>query len=151
MGHESYLIIPTPTSSPQAHACQTLNTHRHTYTPHTHIDTHTPHIHDKLPHTQHLRQNRDNIDCCHIDHLALHKLQAMELAKNMKTHNSQFGLCNEPHWLQSNMTAVCPRLFDILTTLTLGAKKSHCVTNIRGHHKKKTMKPRSPRVVSNVS
>ena len=60
----------------------------------------------------------------------------MELAKNMKTHNSQFGLCNEPHWLQSNMTAVCPRLFDILTTLTFGAKKSHCVTNIRGRHKK---------------
>ena len=45
----------------------------------------------------------------------------MELAKNMKTHSSQFGLCNEQQRLQSNMTAVCPRLFEILTTLTLGA------------------------------
>ena len=35
-------------------------------------------------------------------------------------------------------SVVYPRVFEILTTLTLGAlrKKSHCVTNIRGHHKK---------------
>ena len=129
-----------------------LSTHTDTHTTHTHIDTHTvhtphkhtqhmntptrPHIHDRLPHTQHLRQNGDNIACRHIDHLAPHKVQAMELARNMKAHNSQFGLCNEPHWRHSNMTAVCPRLFEILTTLTFEAKKSHCVTNIRGHHKK---------------
>ena len=79
----------------------------------------------------------------------------MELAKNMETHNSQLGLCNEPPWLQSNMTAVCPRLSEILTTLSVGAlrKKSHCVTKIRGHHKNthKKMKPRRPLVVNNVS
>ena len=55
---------------------------------------------------------------------------------------------------------VYPRVFEILTTLTFGAlrKKSQCVTDIRGHHKenekkkkKKKMKPRRPRVVSNVS
>ena len=51
---------------------------------------------------------------------------------------------------------------EILTTLSFGAlrkkKKSHCVTSVRDHRKKKkkekktrTMKPRSPRVVSNVS
>ena len=86
----------------------------------------------------HFRQNRDHIDCRHIDYLALHKVQAMQLAKSMMTHNSQFGLCNEQHWVQSNMTAVCPRLFEILTSLTFGAlrQKTHHVTDIRGHHKK---------------
>ena len=62
------------------------------------------------------------MDCRHIDHFALNKVQAMQPAKNMKTHNSQFCLCNEQPWLQSNITAVCPRLFEILTTLTF----EHC-------------------------
>ena len=80
----------------------------------------------------------------------------MQLAKNMKTHNSQFWLCNEQNWLQSKITAVCPRLFEILTTLTLGAlRKIHIVSStvedITKNHKKKTMKPSRPRVVSNVS
>ena len=47
------------------------------------------------------------------------------------------------------MTAVCPRMFDILTTLTFGAerRKSQCVNSIRGPPKKnkKTMKPRRTR------
>ena len=38
-------------------------------------------------------ENRDNIDCRRIGHLTPHKVQTMELAKNVKTHNSQFGLC----------------------------------------------------------
>ena len=37
--------------------------------------------------------HRDNIDCRHMDHLTLHKVKAMELAKNVKRQNSQFGLC----------------------------------------------------------
>ena len=102
--------------------------HRHTHhaTTHTHKYRHTQHMRTPT-HTQHFRQNPDNIDCRHKDHLAPHKVQAMQLAKNMKTHNSQFWLFNEQHWLQSNMTAVCPRLFEILTTLTFGAlrKKTH--------------------------
>ena len=118
-------------SSPQAHACQTLKAHRQTHTthisPHTHrahaTQTQTQHMNTPAhsqhltTHTQHFRQNQDNIDCRHIDHLALHKVQAMELTKNMKTHNSQFGLCSEQHWLRSNMTAVCPRLSTVLVVL----------------------------------
>ena len=42
MGHESYLIIPTPMSSPQAHACQTLNNTHHTE--HMNTPTHTQHL-----------------------------------------------------------------------------------------------------------
>ena len=64
----------------------------------------------------------------------------MELAKNMKTHSSQFGLCNEQQRLQSNMTAVCPRLFEILTTLTLGAlrkKIALCQQHLKTSQKKK--------------
>ena len=38
-------------------------------------------------------QNRDNTDYCHIDRVTLNKVQAMELAKNVKRHNSQFCLC----------------------------------------------------------
>ena len=59
----------------------------------------------------------------------------------MKAHNSQSWLCDEQHWLQSNMT-VCPRLFEFLTTLKFGAprKKSHCVNNILDHREKNTKK-----------
>ena len=61
--------------------------------------------------------------------LSPHEVQAMPLAENRKTHNSQFWLCNEQHWLQSNMTAVHPRVFEILTTLTFGAlRKNHIVS-----------------------
>ena len=35
------------------------------------------------------RQNWDNIDYRHIDHLTLRKVQAMELAKHVKIHTSQ--------------------------------------------------------------
>ena len=102
-----------------------------------HTQTHK-HRHNTSPH---FRQKWDNIDCSHIDHLALHTRQAMQLAKNMKTHNSQFWMCNEQHWLQSNMTAVCPRLFEILTTLTFGTlRKNHIVSptieDITKNHKK---------------
>ena len=103
IGHESYLLISTPMSSPQAHACETLNTLTHRHTHHTHLSTHTVHTphkhthnmntereqkhrHNTLPRTQHFRQNQDNMDCRHIDHLAQHKVQAMQLAINMKTH-----------------------------------------------------------------
>ena len=87
---------------------------------------HTPH---NLNTNTDTTQNRDKIDCSHIDHLALHTGQAMQLVKNMRTHNSKFWLCNEQNWLQSNMTAVCPRLFEILTTLTCGAlHKNHIVS-----------------------
>ena len=53
MGHASNLIFPAPMSSPQAHACQTLNKYRHTHTPRTHIDTHTVHTPRKHRHTTH--------------------------------------------------------------------------------------------------
>ena len=49
-------------------------------------------------------KTRDNIDCRHVDHLSLNEVQAMELAKNVKRQNSQFWLCIESYWLQSNMT-----------------------------------------------
>ena len=35
VGHASYLILPTPICSPQAHACYLLNTHTHTTHPPT--------------------------------------------------------------------------------------------------------------------
>ena len=114
----------------------TYTPHRYRHTPCTRHTTHTTHEHAHTPtHSQQTTHTRpicqfllcvrtwDSIDCRHIDHLALHQVQAMELVKNMKTHNSQFGLCNEPHWLQSNMTAACPRVFEILTTLTFGAQR----------------------------
>ena len=109
-----------------------------------HTQTHTTQLEHKHRHhtSPHFRQNRDNIDCSHIDHLALHTGQAMQLAKNMKTHNSQFWLCNEQNWLQSKMTAVCPRLFEILTTLTFGAlRKIHIVlSTVEDITKKKNRK-----------
>ena len=48
---------------------------------------------------------------------------------------------NQDIWLPSKRFVVTPvysRVFEILTTLTFGstAQKSHCVTNIRVHHKK---------------
>ena len=56
----------------------------------------------------------------------------MEMTKDVKTHNSQFWLRNEQHWLQSNMTAVYSRVFEFLTALIFGAlrKKTHCVNSI---------------------
>ena len=47
-------------------------------------------------------------------------------------------LCGFPSKRFAATPAVCPRLFEFLTTLTFGAlrKESHCVTDIRGHHKK---------------
>ena len=109
---------------------------------HTHISTHTVHTPQKHAHTthehahtyttpdltQHFRDYLDNIDCRHIDDLALHKVLAKEVAKNMNTHHSQFWLCREQHWLQSCWTADCPRLFEFLTTLTFGAQnRNHIV------------------------
>ena len=103
--------------------------------------------------TSHISQNRDNIDCRHIDHLAIHKVQTVQLAKNMKT---QFWLRNEQHWLQSNMTAVCPFALACLKSSQLDIRSSaqniHCVNSICDHRKKtRTMKHCRPRVVSNVS
>ena len=130
------------------------HTHHTPHTPHKHTqNTWTrQHIHHTLPHTQHFRQNRDNIDCRDIDHLALHKVQAMQLAKNMKTHNSEFWLRNEQHRLQSNVTAVYPRLFEILATLTFGAlrKTSHCVNNISDYRKKTRKKQEQWHLVVHV-
>ena len=40
MGHASYHIISTPLSSPQTHACRTLNT-QHTHHHHHHMTTHS--------------------------------------------------------------------------------------------------------------
>ena len=39
------------------------------------------------------RQNWDNIDYRHINHLTLHTVQAMELAKHVKTLNSRDRDC----------------------------------------------------------
>ena len=39
------------------------------------------------------RQNWDNIDYRHINHLTLHTVQAMELAKHVKTQNSRDRDC----------------------------------------------------------
>ena len=102
---------------------------------HTERETHRARRERTLQHRHthtHLRQNQDNIDCRRIDHLAPHKVHALQVAKKMKTHNSQFWLCNVQHWLQSKMTAVCPSVFEILTTSTFGAlsRKSHCVNSI---------------------
>ena len=36
--------------------------------------------------------------------MTLHKVRAMELAKNLKSHNSKFWLCSEQCWLQSDVT-----------------------------------------------
>ena len=172
MGHESYLIIPTPLSSPQAHACDVLfipcslshqkNAPQHTTTHNTtqHNTPHTtPHIH-----TQHMNTHSpppppppyDHTR--HIDHLTLRKVQATEMTKDMKTHNSQFWLRNEQHWLQPNMTAVCPRWFEMLTTLTFGAlRKNHFVSTAfetiakTNNAKDRNKKKRCPRAVSNVS
>ena len=54
--------------------------------------------------------------------------------------------------------AVYPRVFEILTTLTIGALRKkvtvchrHSRTSQQKQKQKKKMKPRSPRVVSNVS
>ena len=54
--------------------------------------------------------------------------------------------------------AIYPRVFEILTTLTFGAlRKSHSVSPTfeditkKKNKKTKTMKPRRPRVLSNVS
>ena len=42
VGHASYLILPTPMCSPQAHACYLLNTHtQHTHQHHPQHRTHT--------------------------------------------------------------------------------------------------------------
>ena len=38
-------------------------------------------------------QNWDNIDYRHINHLTLHTVQAMELAKHVKTQNSRDSDC----------------------------------------------------------
>ena len=38
-------------------------------------------------------QNWDNIDYRHINHLTLHTVQAMELAKHVKTQNSRDRDC----------------------------------------------------------
>ena len=125
IGNESHLILPAPMSSPQAHDTTHSHIDRHTaHAPHKHTHTHHTHTLTRphlTTHPQHFRQNPDITDSRHIDHLALHKLQTLEQAKNMKTHNSQFRLCGKQHWLQSNMTAVCPRIFEFLTTLKFGA------------------------------
>ena len=66
----------------------------------------------------HVHQNRDNIDCPHIGHLTPQKLQAMELAKNVKrtsTNNGhtlnkkELSTCRRPHQLESLMPHLCPR------------------------------------------
>ena len=58
-------------------------------------------------------------------------------------------------WLLLSLVRAC---FEFLATLTFGAlrEKSHCFNSVRDHRKKntkktRTMKPRRPRVVSNVS
>ena len=128
-------------------ACMSDSQHTHTHHTHTYRHTHTVHmphkhthntrtrrpIHNTLPHTHNTSvKTGTNIDCRHIDHLALHKVQAMELAKSMKTHYSHFFLCSAQRWLQSNMTAVCSCLFEILTTLSFGAlrKESHAISYV---------------------
>ena len=130
------------------------------YTRTHNMNTNTEHEQntDTTPyHTQHFRQNRDNVDCRHIDHLALHKVQATQLVKNIKAHNSQFWLCDEQHWLQSNITAVCPLLFkkshhfDIRST---AQKITLCQQHLTPSQKQKThkteTKKRCPRAISNV-
>ena len=129
LAHKPPTRAMSPILSFQRHSLHTSasmldSQHTQTHTPHN-LNTNT----DTTPHHTSVKAG------------ALHTGQAMQLAKNMKTHNSKFWLCNEQHWLQSKMTAVCPRLFEILTTLTFGAlRKNHIVSptveDITKKHKK---------------